>query len=114
MEGEEKDEEEEEGKVMEGGTGQDATTTYKGEETEQEGVEISFHALRGGTTGKIIKVPGKWGERKLLVLIDSGSTHSFLNEATALELGCKMMATTPLSVTMANGSKMYSHNKCEL
>lgn len=51
------------------------------------------------------------GERKLLVLIDSGSMHGFLNEATALELRCKMIATTPLSVTLANGSKMYSHNK---
>lgn len=53
------------------------------------------------------------GKKIILVLIDSGNTHSFLNEATAMELRCKMTATTPLSVTVANESKMYSHNNCE-
>ena len=47
-----------------------------------------------------------------MVLINSGSTHSFLNEATAHKLKCKMTHTTPLSMTVANGHKMYSHCKC--
>ena len=47
-----------------------------------------------------------------MMLKDSGSTNSFLNEATTTELGCKLTATTPLSITVANGNKMYSHNKC--
>lgn len=77
-----------------------------------EGGEISFHALKGGPTGKIIKVKGLAGKRRLTVLIDGGSTHSFLNEATARDLKCKLTATTPLSVTVANGNKMHSHYKC--
>ena len=47
-----------------------------------------------------------------MVLIDNGSTHSFLNEATTKELRCKLTHTTPLSVTVANGHKMFSHCKC--
>ena len=74
--------------------------------------EISFHALKGCPTGKIIKVKGMAGKRSLMVLIDSGSTHSFLDEATAKALKCKVTATFPLSVTVANGSKMYSKYKC--
>ena len=45
-------------------------------EVEDEGGEISFHALKGEPTRKIIKVKGEAGRRKLMVLIDSGSTHS--------------------------------------
>ena len=52
------------------------------------------------------------GKKKLMVLIDSGSIHSFLNEATTTELKCRMTHTTPLSVIVANGHKMYSHCKC--
>ena len=45
------------------------------------------------------------------MLIDSGSTHNFLNKATATELGCTLMDTAPLSVTIANGNKMYNNYK---
>ena len=80
------------------------------EEQGPEGGEISFHALKGGSMGKIIKVKGQVGKKKLMVLIDSGSTHSFLNEATAKELGCKLTHTNPLSMIVANGHKMYTQN----
>ena len=30
-----------------------------------------------------------------------------------MELKCKLTAITPFSVTVANGSKMYSHKRCE-
>lgn len=110
MEGEEENRGEELVDGIEGEQRQEVTTINTAEETEQKGVEISFHALRRGSTGKIIKVQGQVGERTLL---DSGSMHSFLNEAIAMELRCKMIATTLLSVIVANGSKMYSHNKCE-
>ena len=43
----------------------------------EEGGEISLHALQGFPSGKIIKVKGSQGKRTLMILIDSGSTHSF-------------------------------------
>jgi len=73
------------------------------EEQGNDGGEISFHALRGGPTGKIIKVRGHVGKKKLMVLISSGSTHSFLNESIAIELKCRMITTTPLLMIVANG-----------
>ncbi|XP_052201138.1 uncharacterized protein LOC127807380 [Diospyros lotus] len=82
------------------------------EDYEDEGGQISFHALKGGSTGRIIQVKGQVGKKRLAVLIDSGSTHSFLNKAIAVDLNCKMTETVPLSVTVANGNKMYSHHKC--
>ena len=62
--------------------------------------------------GKIIKFKGEARRRKLMVLTDSGSTHSSLNEATATDLQCELMATTPLFVMVANCNQMFSHYKC--
>ena len=40
-----------------------------------EGGEISFNALKGCPTREIIKMKGMAGKRRLMVLIDSGSTQ---------------------------------------
>lgn len=56
-----------------------------GRGTAEDG-EISMHALQGCPMGKIIKAKGWVGKKKLMILTDSGSTHSFLNEETALDL----------------------------
>ena len=85
----------------------------KEEIEREEGGEISLHALQGCPSGKIIKVKGSHGKRRLMILIQSDSTHSFLDEATAIELQCPTSATFPLSVTVANGSKMLSRSRCQ-
>jgi len=46
------------------------------------------------------------------VLINSGSTHSFLDEETSF-FQCEMQETTLLSVMIANESRMVSHYKCK-
>ena len=79
---------------------------------EEDG-KISLHALQGCPSRKIIKVKGNYGKRRLMILIDNGRTHSFLDEATAMELQCPTLATFSLSVTVANGSKMISRFKCQ-
>ena len=81
---------------------------------EDEDGEISLNALKGCSTNKIIKVGGKARSRKLMVLIDGGSTYSFLDENTAKDLHCKLKSTFLLSVAVANGSKMHSKSKCVL
>ena len=65
-------------------------------EEEEDNGEISLHALKGLTNSKIIKVEGKVEESKLMILIDSGSTHSFLDESTAKRLKCPLIPTQPL------------------
>jgi len=71
------EEEEEEAKEGEG---------PKGQVEEEEGGEISMHALQGCASSKVLKVRGMVGKRKLVVLIDSGSSHSFLDEEMATTL----------------------------
>ena len=45
------------------------------------------------------------------VLIDNGSTHSFVTPRLAKE-GTKLIHTKPLSITVANGDKLFSNAKC--
>jgi len=46
------------------------------------------------------------------VLIDSGSTHSFLDETIANCLQCDLQETPPLSILIADGTRMVSHCRC--
>ncbi|KAL4348542.1 hypothetical protein GQ457_17G027610 [Hibiscus cannabinus] len=48
--------------------------------------------------------------RFLSILVDSGSTHSFVNPGWAKE-GTKVIPTSPLVITVANGEKLYSKAK---
>lgn len=57
---------------------------------------------------KIIKVEGRAHEGTLMVLIDSGSIHSFIDEGTTKKLKYPLANTQPLSVTVANGNKVIS------
>ena len=79
---------------------------------KKEKVEISLHALRGVTTNKIIKVERRARESSLMILIDSGHTHSFLDEGTVKKLKCSLTGTPPLSVTVANGQKVLCKSTC--
>lgn len=71
-----------------------------------------MHALKGLTNNKIIKVKGKMQEGDLMILIDSGNIHSFLDESTAKKVHCRLTRTQPLSMTVANGNKVLSNLAC--
>ncbi|XP_027155252.1 uncharacterized protein LOC113755447 [Coffea eugenioides] len=55
-------------------------------ELADEHIETSIHALAGGTSHKTIKLKGLVKVRQVTALIDSGSTHSFLDEQRARKL----------------------------
>ena len=72
--------------------------------------EISLHALKGVNNNKIIKVEGKVNDDDLLILIDSGSTHTFMDEGSTRRLRCPLKETQPLSVIVANGNRVISES----
>jgi len=69
---------------MEGHQEEEKETEGRKEPEEEikgdEGSEISMHALQGHASGKVLKVRGIVRKRSLVVLIDSGSTHNFLDK----------------------------------
>ncbi|KAK6163811.1 hypothetical protein DH2020_000675 [Rehmannia glutinosa] len=76
--------------------------------TQLEEVQMSLNALAGEDGLTTMRLFGECGEHKLHILIDSGSTLSFIQEATARKLGCKMSSVKPLLVKVANGQRLVS------
>ncbi|XP_026459437.1 uncharacterized protein LOC113360105 [Papaver somniferum] len=99
----------------------DEESTLSGEEspvetplspTLEEEVEISVHALAGNVSHNTIRIEGASKKQPLTILIDSGSTHSFLDPAAAARCGGNLVPTASLLVAVANGNKMVSDAKC--
>ncbi|KAL0368500.1 UNVERIFIED_CONTAM: hypothetical protein Scaly_1068900 [Sesamum calycinum] len=67
---------------------------------------ISLNAISGSTDSNIFKVKVKAYGKDLQLLIVGRNTHFFIDEKTALWLGCKLELATPMVVNVANGYKM--------
>ncbi|KAG8366761.1 hypothetical protein BUALT_Bualt16G0001300 [Buddleja alternifolia] len=73
---------------------------------------MSLNALSGNTDLNTFRVKGFLENYEVQILIDSGTTHCFLYEKVAYKLGCSMEYTTPMVVSVADGSKMVSRVMC--
>ena len=62
-------------------------------EKEEMNPTISCNALVGITTPQTIKIEGHIKKKKVIVLIDSGSTHNFIHCKIAKELNCFLYPT---------------------
>lgn len=60
-----------------------------------------------------IKVEGRVNNQILQILIDSGSTHNFVDFAIAEKLGCVTESISPVRVMVANGNKMICNRTCK-
>ncbi|KAK6125713.1 hypothetical protein DH2020_040546 [Rehmannia glutinosa] len=78
---------------------------------QMEEIQISLNAIAGEDGITTMRLYGESGEHKLHILIDSGSTLSFIQEATARRLGCHLEPAKPLLVRVANGQRMVSSYK---
>ncbi|XP_026450099.1 uncharacterized protein LOC113350204 [Papaver somniferum] len=72
-------------------------------------IEISLHALTGTISSDTIRIPGIIKKQKIYILIDTGSTHSFIDFALATKLHCDIHSTAHLLVTVANGERTVSY-----
>lgn len=60
------------------------------EENEEEEPLISIHALTGEPAHQTLKAVGKVGKHQFLILVDSGSSHNFLDSDLASKLHCEL------------------------
>ena len=47
------------------------------------------------------------------MLIDSGSTHNFLDPRIGLEVNFELQDAPVMTVSVANGEKLFSHQSCQ-
>ena len=78
---------------------------------EQINLTISCNALAGITTPQTIKTEGEIKNKKVIVLIDSGSTHNFIHYKVAKNLNCFLYPAPKCQVMIANGGTINYSGK---
>lgn len=76
------------------------------EAVENELAQIYVQALAGVSDYQTIRVTGHVGRRSVQMLLDTGSTHNFLDTVTTQKLGCNVTIKGNMSVRVADGRKL--------
>ncbi|MCI32085.1 hypothetical protein A2U01_0053297, partial [Trifolium medium] len=77
-----------------------------------ENAQLSLQALSGISNYHTMRVTGLHDKKLLHILLDSGSTHNFLDLEVAKSLGCQLEAISPLSVTGGGGHQLEAAFIC--
>nr|GMD81062.1 uncharacterized protein LOC109178468 [Ipomoea batatas] len=91
----------------------DGFEPFETEQVDFASLEISLHAITGTGNGNTMRVNLCLNNRPITALIDSGSTHNFVDSATAKELGLLIRACPFLQVAVANGERITGLGVCE-
>ncbi|KAJ4788261.1 polyprotein [Rhynchospora pubera] len=83
------------------------------ENIPEEQAVITMCAPSSVKNHKTLKYKGCIGSIPICALIDSGSTHSFINPHIVHQLSLPTIFTTPLSVKIADGSKLSTNKLCQ-
>lgn len=82
------------------------------EEVETEDMIASLTAMFSNVGWNILRVRGKMIGKEIFLLIDSGSTHCFMDEKVTQSLGCRVEYTTLMMVSVVDRSKLISRTNC--
>jgi hypothetical protein len=74
---------------------------------------ISLNALTGFSAPQTLKLIGYIKHRKVIILVDSGSTHNFIHHRIAQETHCYIHAVNNFQIMIANGGSMKCGGRCE-
>jgi hypothetical protein len=74
----------------------------------EEDCFLSLNAIAGTQNNKVIHLQALVNNQVLSILVDYGSSHTFLNEAMLLRLACKVTAVPKMTVKVANGDTVFS------
>ncbi|KAF2314301.1 hypothetical protein GH714_025183 [Hevea brasiliensis] len=78
-----------------------------------EELQMSLNVMRGTLGAQTMCVAGTCGKRSLQVLIDTGSTHNFLDSHIARKVGCELVKVTGVVVEVANGQELQCEHFCK-
>jgi hypothetical protein len=74
---------------------------------------ISLNALTSFSAPQTLKLIGYIKHRKVIILVDSGSTHNFIHRCIAQETHCYIHAVNNFQIMIANGGSMKCGGRCE-
>lgn len=83
------------------------------EDEEVQGMEIlSLSSMSGMTKEKSMKMMGQVGNKRVIVLIDSGATSNFISEKLVSELELTVTDTRGFGVRVGGGQVLKGKGKC--
>jgi hypothetical protein len=74
--------------------------------------EISLNALAGVSHPQTMQVRGRCKGGRVMMLVDTGSTHNFLSSGMARKLGLQARVAASFEVAVANGERIHSEGRC--
>ena len=81
--------------------------------TDPYPAQISFNSLAGQVALETLRFMGFIGDRQVILLVDGGSTHNFIQLQLVSELGLTTRDTTPLRIMVGNGQQLECTRVCE-
>lgn len=78
----------------------------------QEDAEITLYALSGTPTSGTMRVMGRIKQKIFVILIDSSSTHNFIDATLVSLLHIPMYISQILEVKLANGEVISTQGVC--
>ena len=75
--------------------------------------QLSLDALEGTYNFQTIRLKRVVGKKRICILIDSGSTHNFLDAKMVGRLGCVMEDIPEFKVMAANGNELFCKETCK-
>lgn len=80
--------------------------------TTNDPTQISLHALMGHSIPQTLRVLGRIKNHPVSVLIDSGSTHNFVEDRIAKQLGLPLESNNSFQVLVGNGEQLPCSSFC--
>jgi hypothetical protein len=74
---------------------------------------ISLNALTSFSAPQTLNLIGYIKHQKVIILVDSGSTHNFIHHRIAQETHCYIHAVNNFQIMIANGGSMKCGGRCE-
>lgn len=80
----------------------------------KEESQIFLLAVFGSSTHQTIRICSIIKKKAITILIDSGSTHNFLDRTVAKKKkNCKIQHVSPMTVSVADGTKIINDDICQ-
>lgn len=80
---------------------------------EETPAEISLNAMAGHQSFSTVRLQGTIKNCTVSILVDSGSTHSFIDDKLVKKLSLPAQIISPLVVSMADGSQTLVETACQ-
>ena len=91
---------------------EDSTDVVASAPNEENNPVISLHALTGTTAYQTMRVQGKIKNQLISILVDTGSTHNFVDQQAIKRTGARLHDVPSFIVTVANGDKLQVQKGC--